>query len=59
MKQSQILTLPIGMILLAIAILIEKYSPQSNCLDFIIGLLLGLSVLLNIAYIYFLIRKIK
>ena len=48
MKLKYILALPPGMVLLAIAILMEKFLPSNNFNDFIEGLLSGLSVVLNI-----------
>ena len=48
----QILSLPIGLILLAIAIVIQQYVPSSASIDFIVGLLFGLAIVLNIYYIY-------
>lgn len=59
MKLKYILTLPLGMVLLAIAILMGKFLPASNYLDFIEGLLIGLSVILNIYYIIAIIRHTK
>ena len=51
MKKAQLLTLPIGLILLAAAILMEKFLPATDSLDFIVGFLMGLSIVLNIYYI--------
>ena len=59
MKLKYILTLPVGMVLLAIAILMEKFLPSNNILDFLVGLLIGLSLVLNIYYIVAMIRKTK
>jgi len=52
MKIQQVLALPIGMIFLAIAILMEKFLPVNNLFDFIEGLFTGLSIALNIYYIF-------
>jgi hypothetical protein len=57
MKIKQFLTLPLGLILLATAILIERYGPDNNLLDFIAGFLFGLSIVLNMRYIYTRSRK--
>jgi len=59
MKLQQVLALPVGMICLAVAILMEKYFAGNNYLDFIEGLLTGLSVVLNIYYIFAVYRKNK
>jgi hypothetical protein len=52
MKYKQLSSQPIGLLLLAIAILIERFLPENNGLDFIAGFLFGLSIVLNISYIY-------
>jgi len=52
MKLEKVLALPIGMICLAIAILMGKFLPVTNLFDFIEGLLTGLSIVLNIYYIF-------
>jgi Ca2+/Na+ antiporter len=57
MKIEEVLARPIGMVFLAIAILIEKFLPANNVLDFIEGLLMGLSVILNIYYCGILYQK--
>ena len=59
MKLKYILTLPVGMVLLAMAILMEKLLPSNNILDFLEGLLMGLSIVLNIYYIGAIIHKTK
>jgi uncharacterized protein YqhQ len=58
MRLQQVLVLPIGMILLTSALLMEKYLPANNLLDFIEGLFTGLSIVLNIYYI-FVVSKMK
>jgi hypothetical protein len=57
MKTKQFLTLPFGLIFLATAILIEKFGPDNNLLDFMAGFLFGLSIVLNMKYIYTRSRK--
>ncbi len=52
MKYKQILEWPLGLILLAVAILIERFLPENDGLDFIAGFLTGLSIVLNLGYIY-------
>jgi len=59
MKLKYILTLPLGMVLLAIAILMGKFLPAGNYLDFIEGFLIGVSVVLNLYYIVAIIRHTK
>lgn len=41
MTRKQLLALPIGMLLLAIALLMEKFLPGNNFLDFTEGFLIG------------------
>ena len=57
MKVKQILNRPIGFILLALAILIDKFLPQSNPLDFMCGLFTGLSLVANGYYIFVVSKK--
>ena len=59
MKNEKGLVLPVGMICLAIAILMQKFLPANNHLDFIEGLFMGLSIALNLYYIFAISRKIK
>lgn len=59
MKPRYILTLPLGMILLAIAIILGKFAPSGNFIDFIQGLLLGMSVVLNLYCIVAIIHHTK
>ena len=59
LKIKEVLALPIGMICLAIAILMEKFLPITNLFDFIEGLLTGLSIVLNIYYIFVIAKKSK
>lgn len=57
MKIKEVLALPIGMVFLAIAILMEKFLPANNVRDFIEVLLMGLSVILNVYYCGILYQK--
>jgi len=57
MKLEKVLALPIGMICLAIAILMGKFLPVTNLFDFIEGLLTGLSIVLNIYYIFVIVKN--
>jgi hypothetical protein len=59
MKINKLLTMPIGLILLAIAIVMDKFLPSNSALDFIEGFLMGLSIVLNIVYIIATIQKTK
>ena len=52
LKFQQVIALPIGMIFLAIAILMEKFLAGNSFFDFIEGLLIGLSFGFNIYYIF-------
>ena len=58
-KLQQVLALPIGMIFLAIAILMEKFLNGNSLFDFIEGMLTGLSIVLNIYYIFAVAHKNK
>jgi hypothetical protein len=57
MKFQKILSLPIGMICLSLGILIDKFLHSNNILDFIEGFLCGLSIVLNIYYIFVIVSK--
>jgi hypothetical protein len=59
MNLRHLVTMPIGMILLAIAILMEKFLSSNTMLDFIEGVLIGLSIALNLLYVFLVSRKIK
>lgn len=50
-KILQILSLPVGIILLVLALVIEKYLPETRFFDFLAGFFLGLSAVFNIFYI--------
>jgi uncharacterized membrane protein YoaK (UPF0700 family) len=52
MKIKQLSSFPIGVLLLAIVILMERYLPVNNLMDFIEGLLLGLSMVLLFNYFF-------
>ena len=51
--------MPFGLILLVLAIVMDKYVTKNDSIDFIIGLLLGLSVVSNIVYIIVIIINMK
>lgn len=51
MKMKKILSMPVGAILLAIALIIERFVPTSNISSFFIGMFIGLSLVLNIYYL--------
>jgi hypothetical protein len=59
MKLQPLLAQPIGMILLAIALVMEKFLSPNGLIDFMEGLLIGLSVILNIYYIGVVFQKNK
>ena len=42
---------PVGLVLLASAILMNRFLPEHPFLDFLEGLFLGLSLVLNIGYL--------
>jgi len=53
------LYMPVGMICLAIAVLMDKYMDDGTFIDFIKGVLYGLSIGLNLFYIFALTNKNK
>jgi hypothetical protein len=57
MKLKKILTMPIGILLIAVAVFMEKFLPGNDTLDFVIGLLIGLSMVLNICFIFLIVKK--
>jgi len=59
MKRYQLLTMPIGGILLASALLMQRYLPANNLLDFLEGFLIGLSIVLNIYYVIVTSQKVR
>jgi hypothetical protein len=59
MKTKDVLAMPIGLTLLAIAILLMKFLPATSVFDFTEGFLIGLSIVLNIYYIYAVSQKSK
>ena len=59
MKKQNLLAMPIGIILMAIAIIMIKFLPSNNIYDFIEGVLIGLSIVLNLFYMYFISKKSK
>jgi len=56
---SRSLYMPVGMICLAIAVLMDKYMDDGTFIDFIKGVLYGLSIGLNLFYIFALTNKNK
>ena len=59
MKKQNLLAMPIGIILMAIAIIMIKFLLSNNIYDFIEGVLIGLSIVLNLFYMYFISKKSK
>jgi len=57
MKIKQLSPIPIGIVILAIAILMQRYLPGNDLVDFIQGLLIGLSIALNLRYVFIHSRK--
>lgn len=55
----QILSLPIGMISLALGIILNRFLPENELTDFCMGFLLGLSIVLNIYYMIKVAKKNK
>ena len=58
MKDNRFLALRIGIVLLGISILMERYLPSTNWIDFLEGLFIGLSIALNFSYAFRRFRKI-
>ncbi|MDP2890673.1 MAG: hypothetical protein Q8P34_17130 [Bacteroidota bacterium] len=48
---KQLASIPAGMIFLVFAILIDRFLPQNNFLDFLAGMCTGLSIVLNVRYV--------
>lgn len=48
---KQLASIPAGMIFLVFAILIDRFLPQTNFLDFLAGMSTGLSIVLNVRYV--------
>ncbi|MFW9847286.1 MAG: hypothetical protein ACFFD6_11085 [Candidatus Thorarchaeota archaeon] len=44
--------IPLGCICLAIALLIDRFLPENEFLSFLIGILIGLSITLNLIGLY-------
>jgi hypothetical protein len=45
------LAMPIGLLSLAIALIIERFLPSNQGLDFLAGFLIGISIVFNMSYI--------
>jgi len=54
---KQVKRIPIGPLLLTGAILINRFLPESDFMDFMGGLLTGLSIVLSFSYIHSLSKK--
>ncbi len=57
-KIKQFLALPIGIVTLVAAVIIDKFFPENRTTDFVSGFLLGLSVVLNMYYIIVTAKKL-
>lgn len=44
--------IPIGGICLAIALVVDRFLPENDVLSFLIGILIGLSITLNLVGLY-------
>jgi hypothetical protein len=58
-KLKQLLATPIGAILLALSLIVTRFFPATAFFDFLSGLLLGLSLILNAYYIIIISKKHK
>jgi hypothetical protein len=45
------LAMPLGFLSLAIALIIERFLPSNQGLDFLAGFLFGISIVFNMSYI--------
>ncbi len=52
MNNKNFLSWPLGAGLFAIAILMNRFLPANNLFDFIEGFLTGLSIVLNLQYVF-------
>jgi L-lactate permease len=52
MKTQNLSAMPIGVILMGIALMLIKYFPDNIIFDFLEGFLIGLSIVLNIFYMF-------
>jgi len=57
MKYQKFSALPLGVIFLAVALVMQRFLPISNLVNFSVGLLIGLSIVLNIYYCGILYQK--
>lgn len=48
----QPIAMPVGMVCLVIAIILSRYVAATKLVDFITGFLYGISIVLNLYYIY-------
>ncbi|MFA5848837.1 MAG: hypothetical protein WC833_03060 [Bacteroidales bacterium] len=55
----QLLTLPVGVVLLTASILMEKTLPSTPAYDFTEGFLMGLSLVMNVYYLIFRATKLS
>jgi hypothetical protein len=53
------LMLPLGMISLAFALLIDRFLPHDSTFDFIVGVLIGMSIVLNLVGIHYGAKYVK
>jgi hypothetical protein len=58
-KLKQLLATPIGAILLALSLIVTRFTPPTAFFDFLSGLLLGLSLAFNVYYIIAISKKHK
>lgn len=58
-KMKQLLAGPIGVTLLALSVIVSRFFPETAFFDFFAGLLLGLSLVLNLYYIIIISKSIK
>jgi hypothetical protein len=59
MKRKQLLAMPIGVLFLALALLIGRFLPSNNIFNFMEGLFIGLSIVLNVYYVIVTSKKVK
>ncbi len=55
-RKNYKLFMPVGMLSLTIALILKTYASQNDFTDFIMGIFIGLSIALNLTFVY---REVK
>ncbi len=59
MQKNHLLFIPLGMIFLTIALALKVYASNSDIIDFLTGLFIGLSIAINLLFVYFQVRWLR